>query len=225
MPKGPVETPITDQEIAFAHLILAGKLTDREAAEAVGISPGQAAYVKAKPRVKAYMDEHRASVRVGLVQHEVDALVEFNIGREQILAKWWEFANIDPKLTGYNTSGQSKALDSLWKALGFESSNKPGDEDEPEPEKPQIYRAAWMRKPGDPDYEEDEGETAGGRETSTRRESVISDPEAPPKSARSAAIAQSSTVRPDGHTKNPVVEPTESPRWKPGANFGRFQSL
>src|ERR1700678_2787735 len=82
-------------------LLLRGTLTDRDAAEAVGISPGQAAYVKAKPRVKAYMDEHRASVRVGLVQHEVDALVELNIGREQILTKWWEFANIDPKLTGY----------------------------------------------------------------------------------------------------------------------------
>src|ERR1700684_303664 len=107
MPKGPVETPITDQEIAFALLLLRGTLTDRDAAEAVGISPGQAAYVKAKPRVKAYMDEHRASVRVGLVQHEVDALVEFNIGREQILAKWWEFACIDPKLTGYNTTSQS----------------------------------------------------------------------------------------------------------------------
>ena len=86
MPKGPVETPITDQEIAFAHLILEGKLTDREAAEAVGISPGQAAYVKGKPRVREYMDSHRASVRAGLVQHEVDALAEFNIGREQIVA-------------------------------------------------------------------------------------------------------------------------------------------
>jgi hypothetical protein len=40
MPKGPVETPITALEIAFAHLILAGKLTDREAAEAVGLDPG-----------------------------------------------------------------------------------------------------------------------------------------------------------------------------------------
>ena len=132
MPKGPVETPITDQEIAFAHLVLAGKLTDREAAEAVGIDPGRAAYTKAKPRVKTYMEEHRASVRVGLVQHEVDALAEFNIGREQILAKWWEFACIDPKLTGYNTSGQSKALDSLWKSVGFEDSKKPGEE-EPKP--------------------------------------------------------------------------------------------
>ena len=133
----------TDQEIAFAHLVLAGKLTDREAAEAVGISPGQAYYVKAKPRVKEYMDSHRASVRAGLVQHELDALAEFNIGREQILAKWREFANIDPAKTGYNTTGQSKALDSLWKALGFEGSKTPGEE-EPKPEPPNIYRASWL---------------------------------------------------------------------------------
>jgi hypothetical protein len=144
MPKGPVETPITDLEIAFAHLVLAGKLTDREAAEAVGMDPGRAAYVKAKPRVKAYMEEHRASVRVGLVQHEVDTLVEFNIGREQILAKWWEFASIDPVKTGYNTTSQSKALDSLWKALGFEDSKKPGEE-EPTPDLlVDIYRPPWV---------------------------------------------------------------------------------
>jgi hypothetical protein len=71
------------------------------------------------PGVKEHMASHRALVCAGLVQPEVDALVELNIGREQILAKWWEFANIDPKLTGYNTSGQSRALDSLWKALGL----------------------------------------------------------------------------------------------------------
>src|ERR1700691_6023079 len=129
MPKGLVETPITDLEVAFAHLLLSGTMTDREAAAAVGMDPGRAAYVKAKPRVKTYMEEHRASVRAGLVQHEVDTLVEFNIGREQILAKWWEFANIDPAKTGYNTSSQSRALDSLWKGLGFEGSKKPGEED------------------------------------------------------------------------------------------------
>jgi hypothetical protein len=146
--------------------------------------------------VKEYMASHRASVRAGLVQHEVDVLAEFNIGREQILAKWWEFATIDPKLTGYNTSGQSKALDSLWKALGFEGSNKPGDEDEPEPERPQIYRAAWMRKPGDPDYEKDEGEI------STRREPVMSVPEPPPPSARPAVVPHQPTMRPGGNATN-----------------------
>jgi hypothetical protein len=225
MPKGPVETPITDQEIAFAHLVLAGKLTDRDAAEAVGISPSQAAYVKGKARVKEYMAAHRASVRAGLVHHEVNALAEFNIGREQILAKWWEFATIDPKLTGYNTSGQSKALDSLWKALGFESSNKPGDEDEPEPERPQIYRASWMRNPGDPDYEEDEGRTADGPETSARREPVMSDPEPPPRSARPEVVSQSQTAGPGSSTMNRSVQPTGPSRWAPAANFGRFQSI
>ncbi len=229
MPKGPVETPITDQEITFALLLLRGTLTDRDAAEAVGISPGQAAYVKAKPRVKDYMEEHRASVRVGLIQHEVDTLVEFNIGREQILAKWWEFACIDPKLTGYNTAGQSRALDSLWKGLGFEGSKKPDGEDDKKPSFfrafPDIYRAKWMRKPGDPDYEEDEGETAGGLETSTSREPVTSDPEPQPPSARPAAAPQPPTMRPGGNTTNRAVEPGESHPWVPGANFGRFQGL
>ena len=171
------------------------------------------------------MDSHRASVRAGLVQHEVDTLVKFNIGREQILAKWWEFATIDPKLTGCNTSGQSKALDSLWKALRFESSNKPGDEDEPEPDKPKFHRATWMRKPGDPDYEEDEGETAGGAETSTHPEPVMSDPEPTPRSARPEVVPQSPTVRPGGNTTNRAVEHGEPHPWVPGANFGRFQGL
>jgi hypothetical protein len=160
MAKRPVQTPITDQEIAFAHLVLAGTMTDKQAAKAVGIDPSRAAYVKGKPRVQAYMEEHRASVRAGLVQHEVEALAKFNISREQILAKWWQFGNLDPAL-GYNTSSQSKALELLWKGMGYAD----GDSDPKKPEgevdsKPRIYVAKWMRKPGDPEYEEDEGETA-----------------------------------------------------------------
>jgi hypothetical protein len=154
MPKRPVQTPITDQEMAFAHLILAGTMTDKQAAKVVGIDPSRAAYVKGKPKVQAYMEEHRASVRAGLVQHEIEALAKFNISREQILAKWWEFGNIDPA-KGYNTSSQSKALELLWKGLGYAD----GDSDPKKPEgdgdsKPQIYVASWMRKPGDPEYEE-----------------------------------------------------------------------
>jgi hypothetical protein len=59
MPKNPV----TDQEMAFAHLVLSGTMNDRRAAEAVGLNPDTAAYTKAKPRVRAYMIEHRAAVR------------------------------------------------------------------------------------------------------------------------------------------------------------------
>ncbi len=58
-----VSDPITDQEMAFAHLILSGTMNDRRAAEAVGLDPDTAAYTKSKPRVCAYMIEHRAAVR------------------------------------------------------------------------------------------------------------------------------------------------------------------
>jgi hypothetical protein len=129
-------------------------VTDKAAAKVVGIDPSRAAYVKGKPKVQAYMEEHRASVRAGPVQHEVEALAKFNISREQILAKWWEFGNLDPAL-GYNTSSQSKALELLWKGMGYADRDsdlkKPEGDSEP---KPQIYVASWMRKPGDPGYEE-----------------------------------------------------------------------
>jgi hypothetical protein len=211
MPKRPVQTPITDQEIAFAHLVLAGTMTDKAAAKVVGIDPSRAAYVKGKPKVQAYMEEHRTSVRAGLVQHEVEALAKFNISREQILAKWWQFGNLDPAL-GYNTSSQSKALELLWKGLGYADGDsdpkKPDGDGQPEP---QIYRAKWMRKPGDPDYEEDDGETAGSRETSPRPEPVMSGPEPSPNPATGS---QSQPVR--------AGEPS---RLRPGAGFGRFLRL
>ena len=70
MPKNTVTDPITDQEMVFAHLILSGTMNDRRAAEAVGLNPETAAYTKAKPRVRAYMTEHRAAVREKLVDQE-----------------------------------------------------------------------------------------------------------------------------------------------------------
>ena len=72
MPKNKVSDPITDQEIAFARLVLSGAMTDRRAAEAVGLNPDSAAYTKSKPRVRAYMLEHRAAVQQQLVQQEAE---------------------------------------------------------------------------------------------------------------------------------------------------------
>ena len=70
MPKNTVSDPITDQEMAFAHLIMSGTMNDRRAAEAVGLNPETAAYTKSKPRVRAYMIEHRAAVRERLVDRK-----------------------------------------------------------------------------------------------------------------------------------------------------------
>jgi hypothetical protein len=39
MPKNKASDPITDQEMAFARLLLSGAMTDRRAAETVGLNP------------------------------------------------------------------------------------------------------------------------------------------------------------------------------------------
>jgi hypothetical protein len=110
MPKNQVTDPITDQEIAFAHLILSGTMTDRRAAEAVDLNPDTAAYTKAKLRVRAYMHEHQAAVRERLVQQETEEVRRKNQAREQVLARLWQIANLSPEATRNSASAQMKAL-------------------------------------------------------------------------------------------------------------------
>ena len=110
MPKNTVSDPITDQEIAFAHLIMSGTMNDRRAAETLGMNPNTAAYTKAKPRVRAYMIEHRAEVREKLVDQEADGLRRLNIGRDQILKRLWELATLSHKATRGTITGQMKAM-------------------------------------------------------------------------------------------------------------------
>src|SRR6202453_985534 len=110
MPKNKVSDPITDQEIAFARLVLSGTMTDRRAAEAVGLNPDTAAYIKSKPRVRAYMIEHRAAVRERLVDEEAEGMRKLNLGRDQILARLWELATLSPEATRGSIAGQIKAL-------------------------------------------------------------------------------------------------------------------
>src|SRR6204780_2709132 len=110
MPKNKVSDPITDQEIAFARLVLSGTMTDRRAAETVGLNPDSAAYTKAKPRVRAYMLEHRAAVQQQLVQQEAEGLRRLNLDREQVLARLWEIAKLSPEMTRGSVTGQVKAL-------------------------------------------------------------------------------------------------------------------
>ena len=153
-------------------------------------------------------------MQAGLAQHEVDALAEFNIGREQILAKWWEFACIDPAKTGYNTSSQSKALDSLWKALGFEGSKKPA-EAEPKPEPVDIYRPAWLLERQRGIFSE--------RDECPEPELSSSEPPPAPEPAqvnRPAGLQQSSTASPVGSTMKHAVE---TQPWIERGAFGRFQ--
>ena len=119
MPKNKISDPITDQEIAFARLF-SGAMTDRHAAEAVGLNPDSAAYTKSKPRVRAYMLEHRAAVQQQLVQQEADATcAAANLDREQVLDRLWEIANLSPEMTRDSITGQVKALSMIVAMQNF----------------------------------------------------------------------------------------------------------
>jgi hypothetical protein len=119
MPKNKVSDPITDQEMAFARLVLSGTMTDRQAAEAAGLNPDSAAYTKSKPYVRAYMHEHRAAVEQQLVQEEAEGLRRLSLDREQVLARLWEIANLSPDMTRGSITGQVKALSMIVAMLNF----------------------------------------------------------------------------------------------------------
>jgi hypothetical protein len=151
MPKNTVSDPITDQEIAFAHLILSGTMNDRRAAEAVGLNPETAAYTKAKPRVRAYMLEHRAAVREKLVDQEAEGLRKLNIGRDQILTRLWELATLSHEATRGTIAGQIKALSMIVAIEGLVPSgmnarrlSSSGTQPAAPPVEPDI--PDWLRK-------------------------------------------------------------------------------
>jgi hypothetical protein len=162
MPKNTVTDPITDQEMAFAHLILAGTMNDRRAAEAVGLNPETAAYTKSKPRVRAYMIEHRAAVRERLVDQEADGLRKLNLGRDQILARLWELATLSHEATRGTIAGQIKALSMIVAIEGLIPDRRlspSAAQPAPPPVEADIYSSEWLRKqqhqpeveePGDP---------------------------------------------------------------------------
>ncbi len=149
MPKKTVRDPITGQEMTFVHLILSGTMTDRRAAEAAGLNPDTAAYTKSKPRVRAYMIEHRAAVREKLVDQEAEGLRKLNLGRDQILARLWELATLSHEVTRGSIAGQIKALTMIVAIEGLipdrrlsPSATQPAAP----PVEPDIYSSKWRRE-------------------------------------------------------------------------------
>ena len=154
MPKNKVSDPITDQEIAFARLVLSGAMTDRHAAEAVGLNPDSAAYTKSKPRVRAYMLEHRAAMQQQLLQQEADLsrraeerLRQQEHRREQVLDRLWELAKMSPEMTRNSITGQVKAIQMIVAIEGLIPDRRAGSsEKKSAPPLPpaNIYQAAWL---------------------------------------------------------------------------------
>jgi hypothetical protein len=69
-----------------------------------------------------------------------------SIGRDHILSKYWELANLDPLTTKGSITGQLKALDSLVKGLRQMPADKSKDSGKTVASQ-EIYRASWMADP------------------------------------------------------------------------------
>jgi hypothetical protein len=153
MPKNNVNDLITDQEMTFARLILSGTMTDRRAAEAAGLDPNSAAYIKSKPRVRAYMLEHRAAVEQRLIEQETQELRRCSLVRDRVLARLWQIADMDPEMTRNSASSQVKALSMIIAIEGLIPSRTTNDrravatenQSAPPPVDPPFYVSAWAR--------------------------------------------------------------------------------
>jgi hypothetical protein len=160
MPKNQVSDLITDQEMAFARLVLSGTMTDHAAAQAAGLNPDTAAYTKSKPRVRAYMLEHRAAMQQQLLDQEADLsrraaerLHQQEQRREQVLDRLWEIANLAPEMTRGSITGQVKAISMIVAIEGLIPDRRAGStQNKPAPPLPQaeIYPAACPARPSRP---------------------------------------------------------------------------
>ncbi len=193
MPKNTVSDPITDQEMAFAHLIMSGTMNDRRAAEAVGLNPDSAAYTKSKPRVRAYMIEHRAAVSERLVDQEAEGLRKLNLGRDQILARLWELANLSHEVTRGTIAGQIKALAMIVAIEGLipsgtmndRRSSPSGTHPAAPPIEAQIYTPEWLRRQQHQAAAEEPGDSIAAAEAQPAAPQVP-DPEPAPNPATAA---------------------------------------
>jgi hypothetical protein len=227
MPKNTVSDPITDQEMAFAHLVLSGTMNDRRAAEAVGLNPDTAAYTKAKPRVRAYMMEHRAAVRERLVDQEAEGLRKLNLGRDQILARLWELANLSHEVTRGIIAGQIKALSMIVAIEGLIPDRRlspSGTQPAASPVEAQIYEAEWLRKQQHQAAGEEPGDAVAATEAQPDAPQAP-EPEPPPVPAPMLA---NDAPSPNLDRNHPSLTATrilqEGLNWVPLANAGIFDA-
>jgi hypothetical protein len=184
MPKNKVRDLITDQEITFARLILSGTMTDRDAAQAAGLNPDTAAYTKSKPRVHAYMLEHRAAMQQQLLEQETESHRRKEQRREQVLDRLWEIAALPAEVTRGSITGQVKAIQMIVAIEGLIPDRRARSSETNSvlpPIQPDIYAASLRDQQGKTIDPQPDTATTGEED-----EPGLAEPEPAPASAADA---------------------------------------
>ena len=146
-PKNKVSYPITDQEIAFARLVLSRAMTHRQAAEAIGLNPDSAAYTKSKPASAPRCSSTGPPCSNSLSsKRQRTPPPEPNAKKH--LDRLWEIANLSPDMTRGSVTGKVKALSMIVAIEGLIPDRRAiSSERNPPPHPPgaQIYASAWCR--------------------------------------------------------------------------------
>src|SRR5580704_4801762 len=168
-------------------------------------NPETAAYTKAKPRVRAYMNEHRAAVKEKLVDQEADGLRRLNIGRDQILDRLWELATLSHEATRGSIAGQIKALSMIVAIEGLipdRRSSPSATRPAAPPVEADIYQAERLRKQKQRRVGEEPGDPPATTKTQPAAPQVP-DPQPAPKSANSSPNLDRNQTSP----LNPFIQP------------------
>jgi len=228
MPKNTVSDPITDQEMAFAHLVLSGTMNDRRAAEAVGLNPDTAAYTKSKLRVRAYMIEHRAAVREKLVDQEAEGLRQLSLGRDQVLARLWELANLSHEVTRGSIAGQIRALAMIVAIEGLipdRRSSPPETKPTAPPVDAPFYKSQWLREQQHQPVAEEPGDPVAGTKTPPAAAQIPHPEPAPEPHAAGANAASSPNLDPPQPSlANPFIN-SKGLNWVPDATGCVFDAV
>jgi hypothetical protein len=220
MPTNEVTDPITGQEIAFAHLVLSGTMTDRRAAETAGLHPDSAAYTKSRPPVHAYIQEHQAAVQQGSssmapTRPACPGLPWVRVSRDQILDRLWEIAKMNPEITRGSLTGQVKAISMIVAIEGLipdrraaSARNQPA----PPPVTADIYEAEWLRNQ---QTGENDGENVDPLRTPSQEEAASgpsSTPDGPPPTAEPTPAPASAVSQHRAAPGNGTPAPSLAPR-------------
>ena len=221
MPENQVTDPITDQEIAFARLVLSETMTDRCAAGAAGLNPDTAAYTKAK--LVSYMQDQQAPLQQQSVPQDtnlsrlsrpaaeraVDEPRRFTVTRDQVLTRLWEIAAIGPEITRGSLAGQVKAISMIVAIEGLIPDRRAASTHKPPPETVDIYEAEWLRNQRAGKNVDPQPIPASAQEETTSQSS--SAPDSPPSTAEpipapASAVSQHQ-VAPGNGTSTPSLAP------------------